>query len=99
MLKRQVVDLADVEPIVDKSVMPDEDPLDELVESLPWDSSAPSVDDLKQKGVALMQSKWDTPIDAADELRSALGLPQDWSQMTAEQWQSVIDFAEAKASE
>jgi hypothetical protein len=89
-----VVDLADVTP-----VPPPADPLDELVENVPWNDGAPSVEDLKQKGVALMQSKWDTPIDAADELRGALGLPQDWSQMTAEQWQSVIDFAEAKASE
>ena len=89
-----VVDLADVTP-----VPPQADPLDELVENVPWNDDAPSVEDLKQKGVALMQSKWDTPIDAADELRGALGLPQDWSQMTAEQWQSVIDFAEAKASE
>jgi hypothetical protein len=88
-----VVDLADV------PVPPQGDPLDELVENVPWNDDAPSVEDLKQKGVALMQSKWDTPIDAADELRGALGLPQDWSQMTAEQWQSVIDFAEAKASE
>jgi hypothetical protein len=86
-----VVDLADVEPTPPKT-----DPIDELVETLPWSDNAPSIDDLKQKGVALMQAKWDTPIDAADELRGTLGLPQDWSQMTAEQWQSVIDYAEAK---
>jgi hypothetical protein len=70
------------------------DPITELVETVPWDG--PSVEDLKQKGVALMSSKWDTPIDAADELRTALGLPQDWSALTADQWQAVIDFAEAK---
>lgn len=68
--------------------------IDELVETLAWDG--PSIEDLKQKGVALMTSKWDSPVDAGDELRKALGLPQDWSQMTAEQWQSVIAFAEAK---
>lgn len=85
-----VVDLADVEPIAPKP-----DPIDELVEDVPWDAGE-SIEDLKQKGVALMTSKWDSPIDAGDELRKELGLPQDWSQMTADQWREVITFAEAK---
>ena len=85
-----VVDLADVEPIAPKP-----DPIDELVENIPWDTGE-SIEDLKQKGVALMTSKWDSPVDAGDELRKALGLPQDWSQMTADQWREVITFAEAK---
>jgi hypothetical protein len=75
---------------------PPTDPLDELVEDMPWTKEGESIEDLKQKGVALMTSKWATPIDAADELRKELGLPQDWSQMTADQWHKVIDFAEAK---
>jgi hypothetical protein len=75
---------------------PPTNPLDELVEDMPWTKEGESLEDLKQKGVALMTSKWATPIDAADELRKELGLPQDWSQMTADQWHKVIDFAEAK---
>mgnify|MGYP003135802403 CR=1 FL=1 len=75
---------------------PPADPLDELVEDMPWTKEGESIEDLKQKGVSLMTSKWATPIDAADELRKELGLPQDWSQMTADQWRKVIDFAEAK---
>jgi hypothetical protein len=68
--------------------------LNELVETVPWEGE--SIEDLKQKGVALMTSKWDSPVDAGDELRKALGLPQDWSQMTADQWKEVIAYAEAK---
>jgi hypothetical protein len=68
--------------------------LNELVETMPWEGE--SIEDLKQKGVALMTSKWDSPVDAGDELRKALGLPQDWSQMTADQWKEVIAYAEAK---
>ena len=71
-------------------------PLDELVESVPWDTEE-DIDSLKQKAVALMTSKWDSPIDAGDELRNALDLPQDWSGLDAGQWKQVIEYAEAKS--
>jgi len=62
------------------------------VEDIPWEDD---IEALKQRGVALMSTNWDSPIEAADELRSALGLPQDWSSMSIEQWKSVIDYAES----
>ena len=83
-----------VAPEAEQATAVVDESLNELVETIPWEGE--SIEDLKQRGVALMTSKWDSPVDAGDELRKALGLPQDWSQMTADQWKAVIAFAEAK---
>ncbi len=71
------------------------DPLAELVESVPWKTEE-SIDSLKQKAVAMLTSNWDSPIAASEEIREALSLPSDWSDLSAEQWKSIINYAENK---
>lgn len=72
-----------------------DDPLTELVESVPWKTEE-SIDSLKQKAIALLTSNWDSPIAASEEIREALDLPSDWSDLSAEQWQAIIKYAENK---